>query len=54
MGGIPRLFHCVLLIIISINSIKYEMTNYPTGGVFLYLPHHLDLASEDSVVTVHA
>ena len=22
---------------------------YPTGGVFLYLPHHPDLASEDSV-----
>ena len=22
---------------------------YPTGGVFPYLPHHLDLASEDSV-----
>ena len=22
---------------------------YPTGGVFVYLPHHLDLASEDSV-----
>ena len=22
---------------------------YPTGGVLLYLPHHLDLASEDSV-----
>ena len=21
----------------------------PTGGVFSYLPHHLDLASEDSV-----
>ena len=21
----------------------------PTGGVFLHLPHHLDLASEDSV-----
>ena len=25
------------------------MAIYPTGGVFLYLSHHLDLASEDSV-----
>ena len=25
------------------------MAIYPTGGVFLYLPHHLDLASEDLV-----
>ena len=27
----------------------YEIAIYPTGGVLLYLPHHLDLASEDSV-----
>ena len=26
-----------------------EIAIYPTGGVLLYLPHHLDLASEDSV-----
>ena len=25
------------------------MAIYPTGGVFLCLPHHLDIASEDSV-----
>ena len=25
------------------------MTIYHTGGVFSYLPHHLDLALEDSV-----
>ena len=28
---------------------KYSMAISPTGGVFSYLPHHLDLASEDSV-----
>ena len=27
----------------------YEMAIYHTGGVFSYLPHHLDLALEDSV-----
>ena len=27
----------------------YGMAISPTGGVFSYLPHHLDLASEDSV-----
>ena len=26
-----------------------EMAIYHTGGVFSYLPHHLDLALEDSV-----
>ena len=26
-----------------------EMAISPTGGVFSYLPHHLDLALEDSV-----
>ena len=26
-----------------------EMATYHTGGVFSYLPRHLDLASEDSV-----
>ena len=26
-----------------------EMAIYHTGGVFYYLPHHLDLALEDSV-----
>ena len=26
-----------------------EMAIYHTGEVFSYLPHHLDLASEDSV-----
>ena len=29
--------------------ISFEMTIYHTGGVFSYLPHHLDLALEDSV-----
>ena len=28
---------------------KNGMAISPTGGVFSYLPHHLDLASEDSV-----
>ena len=28
---------------------KYVVAVSPTGGVFPYLPHHLDLASEDSV-----
>ena len=28
---------------------KMEMTIFHTGGVFSYLPHHLDLALEDSV-----
>ena len=28
---------------------KIEMAIYHTGGVFSYLPHHLDLALEDSV-----
>ena len=27
----------------------YGMAISPTGGVFSYLPHHLDIASEDSV-----
>ena len=26
-----------------------EMATFHTGGVFSYLPHHLDLALEDSV-----
>ena len=30
-------------------SIIFGMAISPTGGVFCYLPHHLDLASEDSV-----
>ena len=29
--------------------LKMEMAIYHTGGVFSYLPHHLDLALEDSV-----
>ena len=29
--------------------LKNKIAIYPTGGVLLYLPHHLDLASEDSV-----
>ena len=29
--------------------IYFEMAIYHTGGVFSYLPHHLDLALEDSV-----
>ena len=28
---------------------RIGMAISPTGGVFSYLPHHLDLASEDSV-----
>ena len=28
---------------------KNGMASSPTGGVFSYLPHHLDLTSEDSV-----
>ena len=31
------------------NNYKFGMAISPTGGVFSYLPHHLDLASEDSV-----
>ena len=31
------------------NDKKTGMAISPTGGVFSYLPHHLDLASEDSV-----
>ena len=27
----------------------FEMAIFHTGGVFSYLPHHLDLALEDSV-----
>ena len=27
----------------------YGMAILPTGGVISYLPHHLDIASEDSV-----
>ena len=27
----------------------YEMAIFHTGGLFSYLPHHLDLALEDSV-----
>ena len=34
----PFLRHCIIGMAIS-----------TTGGVFSYLPHHLDLASEDSV-----
>ena len=30
-------------------SIMFGMAISPTGGVFSYSPHHLDLASEDSV-----
>ena len=29
--------------------IDFEMAIFHTGGVFSYLPHHLDLALEDSV-----
>ena len=35
-----------MLIIILLNL---DMAIYHTGGVFSYLPHHLDLALEDSV-----
>ena len=35
--------------ILSQNFIFFEMAIYHTGGVFSYLPHHLDLALEDSV-----
>ena len=31
------------------NLLIAEMAIFPTGGVFSYLPHHLDLAPEDSV-----
>ena len=31
------------------NLIYMEMATYHTGGVFSYLPHHLDLALENSV-----
>ena len=31
------------------NLYNIDMAISPTGGVFSYLPHHLDLASEDSV-----
>ena len=34
---------------LSFNLIMIGMAISPTGGVFSYLPHHLDLASEDSV-----
>ena len=40
-------YYCTRYIII--NLFYYEIAIYPTGGVLLYLPHHLDLASEDSV-----
>ena len=29
--------------------VQYGLAVLPTGGVFPHLPHHLDLASEDSV-----
>ena len=34
---------------LAVVGIIYGMAISPTGGVFSYLPHHLDLASEDSV-----
>ena len=38
------------VIVFNTRHIFYkEIAIYPTGGVLLYLPHHLDLASEDSV-----
>ena len=30
-------------------KVVFGMAIYHTGGVFSYLPHHLDLALEDSV-----
>ena len=36
-------------IIFSTLLLTFGMAISPTGGVFSYLPHHLDLASEDSV-----
>ena len=41
---------CILLFLfLSPCRFCFEIAIYPTGGVLLYLPHHLDLASEDSV-----
>ena len=36
-------------IFIDFSNNLSEMAIFHTGGVFSYLPHHLDLASEDSV-----
>ena len=37
------------------SNFSFGMAIAPTGGVFSYLPHHLDLASEDSIGhSVHA
>ena len=38
-----------LLLYIIINLFYHEMAIFHTGGVFSYLPHHLDLALEESV-----
>ena len=37
----------------SIRCVFLEMAIFHTGGVFSYLPHHLDLALEDSVGHMH-
>ena len=34
---------------VTVDHLISEMAIFHTGGVFSYLPHHLDLALEDSV-----
>ena len=47
-----RIFQAPLLLLNTVcraNVFLLGMAISPTGGVFSYLPHHLDVASEDSV-----
>ena len=40
---------CLSRCSITMDQFLFGMAISPTGGVLFYLPHHLDLASEDSV-----
>ena len=40
---------CSEFVFISYVVFYYEIAIFPTGGVFSYLPNHVDLALEDSV-----